>query len=118
MITTPLVLIHGYPFDHTLWDPIVERLKGKVRLIVPDLPGFGRTPVSSAEPSIDRMGDYIADLLAKQNCESAVIAGMSMGGYVALSFAEKHPAKLAALGLISTHAWADSEEVKKARREM
>jgi pimeloyl-ACP methyl ester carboxylesterase len=115
MKTPPLVLIHGYPFDHTMWDLVLKEL-GETTVIAPDLPGFGDDPVENAEPSIDVFADDIANLLDLHNATTAVVAGMSMGGYVALAFAEKYPERLAGLGLISTHAAADTEEVRQNRR--
>lgn len=113
-----LILLHGYPFDHSLWNFVAERLRSKAKIITPDLPGFGATPVPKEEPSIDLMADHVAKVLDSEKINSATVAGMSMGGYVALAFAEKYPEKLAGLGLISTHCWADTDEARKGRREM
>ncbi len=114
----PLVLIHGYPFDHSLWDNVQKELAGKVKVIAPDLPGFGGTSVLKTEPSLDRYADFIAELLDKENISTAVVAGMSMGGYVALSFAENYPDRLAGLALVATQAAADTEEARKGRAAM
>jgi pimeloyl-ACP methyl ester carboxylesterase len=113
-----LILIHGYPFDHTLWKSVVLALNHETKIVTPDLPGFGDNPTESAEPSIDLMADDIAELMDFHNTRRAVIAGMSMGGYVALAFAERHPERLAGLGLVSTQAGADSEEGRNARRSL
>jgi pimeloyl-ACP methyl ester carboxylesterase len=115
----PLVLIHGYPFDHTLWFSTIASLGANARVIAPDLPGFGKTPVLAEEsPSMEAMADYISKTLEENSVERAVVAGMSMGGYVALAFAERHPKKLAGLGLISTQAAADSPETLNGRKQM
>ena len=111
----PVVLIHGYPFDHTLWYGVIAAMGTGVRVIAPDLPGFGRTPVLESEPSMDVYADYILEQLVRNNAESAFIAGMSMGGYVALAFAERYPERVAGLGLISTQAAADTEQVRAGR---
>ena len=117
-MSSALVLIHGYPFDHTLWDKMAPKLPQQVMVLTPDLPGFGITPVLSSEPSLDAMADWVAAQMDAQKIQRAVIAGMSMGGYVALAFAERHSTRLAGLGLISTQAAADTEEARAARREM
>ena len=115
----PLVLLHGYPFDHTMWYGVIAAIGSGVRVFVPDLRGFGANhPEEWPDPSLDLMADDIAELLTANNFARAVVAGMSMGGYVALAFAERHRSRLAGLGLISTQAGADTGEVRVARRAM
>lgn len=116
MKTTPLVLLHGYPFDHTMWDKVTARLSGDV--MAPDLRGFSETPPDPSEPSIDLMADDVVRLLDAQKVSRAVLAGFSMGGYVALSMAERFPERLAGLGLVNSQALADTEEGRAARRAM
>ena len=118
MTLPPLILIHGYPFDHTMWNAVVAALENKTKVITPDLPGFGDNPAQNAEPSIDLMADDIAELFELENLDRAVVAGMSMGGYVALAFADRHKRLLAGLGLISTQANADTPEIQQSRRAM
>src|SRR4051812_4216194 len=98
----PLILIHGYPFDHTMWKSVIAALGNITKVIAPDLPGFGDNPAEVTEPSLEVMADDIADLFEFHHITHAVVAGMSMGGYVALAFAERHKERLAGLGLIST----------------
>jgi pimeloyl-ACP methyl ester carboxylesterase len=117
-MSAPLVLIHGYPFDHTLWDFVSEPLRRNISVIAPDLSGFGGKPVLKEAPSIDLLADEIAALLKSKKIEKAVVAGMSMGGYVALALAERHPNLVAGLGLISTQAGADTDEARKGRRDL
>jgi len=113
-----LILVHGYPFDHTMWKSVVDSLQNKTKIIAPDLPGFGDNPVENAEPSIDLMADGLAKLLDLHGIRQAVVAGMSMGGYVALAFAQRHADRIAGLGLISTQAAADTAEIKQARTNL
>ena len=114
----PLVLIHGYPFDHTMWFSTIAALGTKARVLAPDLPGFGRNPPHpDKSPSMKYYAEYLTKELAASGFKKAVVAGMSMGGYVALAFAEKFPNQLAGLGLISSQAEADAHEVKSARME-
>jgi len=114
----PLLLVHGYPFDHTLWDGVVGFLREEFECHAPDLPGFGANPPPVAEPSLDLYADFLAGYLEGLGIKRAVVAGMSMGGYVALAFAQRHPARLAGLGLVSTHPFADTDEIRAARRAM
>src|SRR5258706_12794557 len=116
MEATPLVLLHGYPLDHTMWDQVIARLSGDV--LTPDLRGFGGTPAGPYEQSLDLIADDLARLLEQRNIPGAIVAGFSMGGYVALSFAERYPQRLAGLGLIDSQALADTEEARAGRRAM
>ncbi len=114
----PLILIHGYPFDHTMWNPVVAALKSKTKIITPDLPGFGSQPVLTGDPSLDLTADDLAKIFELHGIRQAVVAGMSLGGYVALALAERHSERVAGLGLISTQTAADSDEGKQARRTL
>ncbi|MGN6386218.1 MAG: alpha/beta fold hydrolase [Verrucomicrobiota bacterium] len=114
----PLVLIHGYPFDHTMWYSAIASLGAQCKVLAPDLPGFGKIRVSpDATPSLEFYADFIAATLDENRADRAVVAGMSMGGYVALAFAEKYPQLLNGLGLISTQTAADTPEARKGRKE-
>ncbi len=111
----PVVFIHGFPFDHTIWDPVISRLEGHVRVIAPDLRGFGRSEAPEGVYTMRLLADDIAGLMDKLGEKQAVIVGHSMGGYVALAFAQAYPERLLGLGLVSTRSGADSEEGRKNR---
>jgi len=110
---TPLVLLHGYPFDHTMWEKVVAKFEPDRRFLTPDLRGFG-VEIGPAEPSLELMAEDVAQQLSGE----AVVAGFSMGGYVALALAEKHPELIASLALINSQAAADTDEVRQGRRMM
>jgi pimeloyl-ACP methyl ester carboxylesterase len=116
MNTIALVLLHGYPFDHTMWHKVGALLA--TRVLTPDLRGFGQTRPGTFEPSLDLMADDIVKRLDEQEISRAIVAGFSMGGYVALSFAERHPQRLAGLGLINSQTLPDTEEGRAGRRAM
>ncbi len=112
---TPLILIHGYPLDHSIWDGVALLLENDFDVIIPDLRGFGK---SSAVDTPYRMSDFaddIASLLDHLNIEKAMLAGHSMGGYVALAFARKYPNRINGLALVSSQALADSSEGRGKR---
>ena len=112
---TPLVLVHGFPLDHHLWDELVPLLEDTFDLILPDLRGFGE---SSAVDSFYTMEDYASDLaglLDHLGIQKAAMAGHSMGGYVALAFTRLFPERVRGLGLVSSQVLADSEERKQGR---
>lgn len=113
----PVVFVHGYPLDHSIWSPLVPLLQDHARLILPDLRGFGQTPLPEGEEAYTMrvLADDLLDLLDRLQIEKAVLVGMSMGGYVALAFANAYPQRLAGLGLVSTQARADSPEKRQDR---
>ena len=117
-----LLLVHGYPFDHTLWERVIpllnQRGDQRVHVLAPDLRGFGGKATGSDPPALDLMAADLKELLDRARIDRAVVAGMSMGGYVALAFAERHASRLAGLALISSQPWADSEEARAGRRSM
>ena len=111
----PLVLIHGFPLDHTIWDEVVPLLKDDFDLILPDLRGFGQSDAGNAAYTMRDLADDIASLLDHLGLESAVLAGHSMGGYVALAFADAYPHRTRGLALVASQAAADSPERKAGR---
>src|SRR6266542_1010774 len=99
---TPVVLLHAFPLDSRMWLPQVEALGG-YQAIVPDLRGFGAAREAAVEvTSMDLLADDIAELLDERELERAVLCGLSMGGYVALAFARRHPERLGGLVLGDT----------------
>jgi 3-oxoadipate enol-lactonase len=112
---TPLVLIHGYPLDHTSWDEIASLLENEFDIITPDLRGFGQSTTVETPYTISDMANDLAGLLDHLGIEKVAIAGHSMGGYVTLAFAKKYPQRVIGLGLVSSQAVADSPEGKDRR---
>ncbi len=111
----PVVLIHGFGEDSTIWDGIIGELSKEYKLIVPDLAGSGRSTGNMNELTIDSMADQIKQILKKENINSCWMIGHSMGGYITLAFAEKFPGELKGLGLFHSTVYADSEEKKGVR---
>jgi len=110
-----LVLLHAFPFDRRMWSEELARLSDVRRVIAVDLRGFGESPLWG-EPTVDDLGDDVIALLDELGVPMAAVCGLSMGGYVALSLAERHPARLAALVLADTRAAADSDVAQLARQ--
>jgi pimeloyl-ACP methyl ester carboxylesterase len=115
---SPVVLIHGFGEDSNVWKYQVDFLGHDFKLIVPDLPGSGHSPFIAAA-DIDTYREITKQLIEKElpNKETVTMIGHSMGGYVALSFAEKYPERLNAFGLFHSSAFADTEEKKIARKK-
>ena len=113
---TPLLLIHGYPLNRQIWDAQRQSLASVLHLITPDLRGFGESGATPGPYSMDMLADDCAALLAGLGIsQPVVVGGLSMGGYVALAFARRHPDLLAGLLLISTRAAPDSPEGRANR---
>ena len=113
----PLLFIHGWPHDRSLWAAQLSGLQTQARCIAPDLRGFGDSSV--AEPySIDQYADDLAALLAMLGVQQAVVCGLSMGGYVALSMLRRHRSLLRGLILASTRAAADTPEARAKRLQL
>lgn len=112
----PVVLVHGFAEDGTVWEYQTAYLKNRFQLIIPDLPGSGRSPVNDVPWSMEYFADCICQILDKENITTASMIGHSMGGYITLAFAEKYPDRLTSFGLFHSTAYADSEEKKTARR--
>ena len=112
---TPLVLLHGFPLDHHLWDDIAPLLEDRFDLILPDLRGFGESTTVDAPYSMDDYASDIAGLLDQLGIQKAAIAGHSMGGYVALAFARLYPERVNGLALISSQVLADPPDRKEGR---
>jgi len=117
----PAVLfVHGFPFRASMWEPqIPVVLKLGRRAVVPDLPGFGDSdvPADRSAYSIDGYGDVVAALVDHLGLGPVVLVGMSMGGYIALSVAERHPDVLAGMVLADTRADPDTPEGRQARSD-
>lgn len=110
----PLVLLHAFPLDSRMWADVAPRVDGPVLAV--DLPGMGAAQgVALPEPALEASADAVAAVLAEAGHHRAVVAGLSMGGYVALALAERHPALVAGLGLLDTKATADTEDARANR---
>jgi 3-oxoadipate enol-lactonase len=113
-----IVLIHGHPFDHTMWQPQIDAFSVKYRVIVPDLRGYGKSTLPATGAT--RFEDYATDillLLDKLGIDSFHVAGLSMGGQLAMETYRQAPSRVKALILADTFASPDTPEAKKARNE-
>ena len=112
---TPLVLLHAFPLDRGMWQPQIDALAGQCRILAVDLPGFGQSTVDP-NLTVDSAADGLVELLDKENLPGQVVlGGLSMGGYVAMAFARRHPDRLAGLILADTRSDADDDDGKKNR---
>lgn len=112
---TPLVLIHGYPLDHSIWGDVVPLLENDFDLILLDMRGFGGSAAIEPPYSMTDIAADLAAILDSLGIEKASFAGHSMGGYVALAFAKAFPDRVSGLSLISSQAASDPPERKEGR---
>ena len=113
----PLVLVHGFPLDSRMWESQVNSLSDRWRVIAPDLRGFGQSKAESAF-TLESLADDIHVFLEQLVAKPCVLAGLSMGGYVALAYAKKYAKDLRGLILVDTKAEADTPQAKEARAKM
>ena len=97
----PVVLIHGLGGPHA-WERVLPELAASRRVLVPDLPGFGKSDCPRGGFTVDQFGDYIADLLGALSIQRCVLVGISFGGEIAVACAARHPGRVAGLVLISS----------------
>jgi len=114
-----LLLVHGFPLDHSMWRHQLESLGDKYRVIAPDLRGFGASTGATDTITMDQLADDLADLLDGLDiAEPVTFCGLSMGGYVAWQFWQRHASRLDRLILCDTRAVADTDEAARGRSDM
>ena len=111
----PVVFIHGFPFDRTMWEPQVRETSKERRTIAYDVRGLGRSPAGDGQYSIELFVDDLFMLLDHLQVGRAVLCGLSMGGYIALRAAERRPELLSGLVLCDTKSGPDTDEGKIKR---
>jgi 3-oxoadipate enol-lactonase len=114
----PVVLIHAFPLTADMWRPQLERVARGWRYLAPDVRGFGASPVGSVRPTMD---DYAADVesvMDTLDIETAVIGGLSMGGYITFALHRRAPERFSSVVLADTKAEADTAEGREGRRAM
>ncbi len=114
----PIVFLHAFPLNQTMWDNQVAEFRSTYRIITFDWRGFGASSVGSENHGLTDFADDLANLLDELKIRSAIICGLSMGGYSAFAFYRKYADRVKALVLCDTRAAADTEEGKSARYEM
>jgi 3-oxoadipate enol-lactonase len=112
-----VVLIHGYPFNRTMWAEQTSLLKNQYRVVALDLRGHGESQSSTGASTMKLMAEDVAGLMDDLQIEHAVVGGLSMGGYVTLAFYQLFPERVDKLLLADTRAQADTEEGKATRAE-
>ena len=111
----PVVFIHAFPLNQTMWDDQVADLRQFCRTITLDLRGFGNSDVPPGPCSMDQMASDVWGLMTALEIEDAVLVGLSMGGYVSLAFYRNYPGAVLAMMLADTRASADTHTAREKR---
>lgn len=119
-----IALVHSLAMDRAFWRPVAERLADTASVLIYDCRGHGASGKPKGPYTVELFADDLADLLDHVGWEASAVAGASMGGCIALSFAIAYPARTRGLGLVDTTAWygpeapkAWAERAGKARTE-
>lgn len=113
-----ILLVHGFPLSHAIWQPQIEALSTNYRVIAPDLRGHGESESPPGIYTMDIFADDLCALIEARKCGPVVLVGHSMGGYISFAFYRRFPQMVRALVLVCTRANADSEEGKIARENL
>jgi 3-oxoadipate enol-lactonase len=100
-----VLLVHSLAMDRAFWRPVAERMGTRASVLTQDCRGHGASDKPEGPYTVERHADDIADLMDHLGWPSALVAGGSMGGCIALAFAIRHPDRVDALGLVDTTAW-------------
>ena len=111
----PIILLHGFPFNHSIWNNLVPSLAVRARLICPDLRGHGKSSTPEDSFQMEDLAGDVHELMVNRSIDQAILVGHSMGGYVSLAFLESFPEKCLGLILVASHASADTGEKREGR---
>lgn len=113
----PLFLVHGFGENSDIFKNQLEELEKNYTLILPDLPGSGKSKLCEEEITMELLADFIFEIIEQEKFEKIIFFGHSMGGYLGMSFLEKYEHKLAGFGLIHSSSYEDDETKKENRRK-
>ncbi len=114
---TPIIFIHGFPFNRSSWKPQMAFFKETHRVIAYDIRGFGQSGIGEGIPSIQLFADDLILFMDALQIEKAIVCGLSMGGYILLDAIERHSSRFEALVLCDTQCIGDSNETKEKRQK-
>ena len=114
----PIVFLHAFPLNRTLWAPQEEALSARFRIITVDLRGHGESDAPLWHYTLDQSADDVSALLDHLAIEQALFVGLSMGGYILLAFYRKYAARVKGMILADTRAQADTAEGRNGRFQM
>lgn len=114
---TPIIFIHGFPFDKLMWQPQLDLFGKNYRVIAYDIRGFGKSTIGKAQGSINLFADDLVNFMDGLEIKKAIVCGLSMGGYILLNAIIRYPQRFDAIILSDTQCIADSFEAKEKRKK-
>lgn len=114
-VKTPILFVHGFPYDHSMWNSQISELKSKYQCITYDIRGLGDSPPSDGQFTIESFVDDLETIIEELKLNKPVLCGLSMGGYIALRAVERMEEKFSGLILCDTKSEADGNETKLRR---
>ena len=113
-----MIFLHGYCESNMIWEGLSLALSDEFRIICPDLPGFGKSPLPEKPFSLAEIGDTIIDWAKNLGLTQAVVIGHSLGGYTSLEMLRHHADFVPGIGLFNSSAFADPDEKKENRNKL
>ena len=113
-----VILIHGFPLNHQVWNDFAEKLSDSYQVVTPDLPGFGKSPLPDGGFSVDDVAQTVRQWIRDRQYSRPVIVGHSLGGYITLALAALERELLSGMCLFHSTALADSEEKIQSRNKV
>ncbi|MEX2285610.1 MAG: alpha/beta fold hydrolase [Planctomycetaceae bacterium] len=115
----PILFVHGFPLDHTMWQQQLEHFSKTHRVIAPDLRGFGQSDVTAGTVEMHKFADDLAAVLTALDVDEPVCyCGLSMGGYIGWEFLRRHGERVGSLILCDTKAAADTPQAIEGRMKL
>ena len=114
----PLVFLHGYCESSKIWEDLSRELSVEYRVICPDLPGFGKSPLPPSQFSLEQIGDLLVNWLKSMGIDECIVAGHSLGGYITLEILRKYPDFVRSIVLFNSSAFADGTDKKENRNKL
>ncbi|MBP6403357.1 MAG: alpha/beta fold hydrolase [Bacteroidia bacterium] len=115
--STPIIFLHGFPFDKSSWQPQISYFQKTNRVIAYDIRGFGKSTSGNIKESISLFADDLIYFMDGLKIEKAIVCGLSMGGYILLNAMARFPERFEALILSDTQCLSDSPEMKEKRNQ-
>jgi pimeloyl-ACP methyl ester carboxylesterase len=113
----PIVFIHGFPYDHTMWDKQVDELKSHYFCVRYDIRGLGQSIIGDGQYTIESFVDDLETIVAELELDKPILCGLSMGGYISLRAVERNEENYSGLILCDTRSSADNDEGKIKRAD-
>lgn len=113
----PVILIHGFCETSQMWDHFSDSLAKDFRIICPDLPGFGKSPIDSDQISLKNVAQKLVPWMDQENIQNPIVIGHSLGGYIALALLAEMREKIKGIGLFHSTVYGDDEEKQEMRNK-